>query len=243
MSFPALFIEPCSLCGVATTNTLPLCPGCRADLPGIESSCTCCGLPLPADAEQLHCGECQSGGSPFTLAVTPLYYQQPLSQLVTAFKHRRGLAQGQLLAHLLSDEIRDTYIERELPDVILPVPLHWQRWLWRGYNQSAELGKQLSGQLGIACETGLLKRLRRTPSQQGLSRPQRLRNLKDAFCLKKPLAFRRVALLDDVVTTGSTASEIARLLRVHGAEEVHLWAVARTPLSSAPERAVEMSGR
>lgn len=235
--------QHCMFCALVTTDKQLLCPACRADLPWIESGCLSCGLPLPASAEGLHCGECQGGDTAFARAVIPLFYQQPVSGLVTAFKHHRGLVQGRLLAQLLGDEVRDAYLGRELPEVILPVPLHWQRWLWRGYNQSAELGKQLSRQLGIPCQTDLLQRRRRTPSQQGLSRQQRLRNLNKAFCLKKPLHFRRVALLDDVVTTASTAGEIARLLHAHGANEVHLWAVARTPLSSVPERAVEMSGR
>jgi ComF family protein len=152
--------------------------------------------------------------------------------MLNTFKHHRGLAQGRLLAQLLSDEIRDQYIDHTLPEVIIPVPLHWQRFLWRGYNQSAELGRQLSRELGIPCHTQLLKRIRHTPSQQGLSRKQRLLNLKNAFVIKQALTFQRIALLDDVVTTGTTAMEIARFLRAQGAVEIHLWAIARTPVST-----------
>jgi len=221
--------QHCMLCGLASPNTLALCQGCRADLPWIESGCLTCGLPLPQAAEQFQCGECLAGESPLTLAVTPLFYQKPVSQMITAFKHRRGLAQGHLLAQLLADEIRDHYIDKELPEVIIPVPLHWQRWMWRGYNQSAELGKQLSRVLGLPCQNHLLRRVRRTPSQQALSRKQRLYNLKGAFRINHVIPYKRIALLDDVVTTGATTSEIARLLLKQGASEIHLWAIARTP--------------
>lgn len=225
-----LFIQHCTLCGFKTPGQLALCAGCKADLPWIESGCRTCGLPLPAAAEQFQCGECLGGNSPFTLAVTPLFYQKPLSRIITAFKHHHGLAQGRLLAQLLTDEIRDHYMDRELPEVIIPVPLHWQRWMWRGYNQSAELGKYLGKELGIPCHSHFLKRIRRTPSQQGLSRQQRLLNLKDAFQIKQEIPFLRIALLDDVVTTGSTAMEIAGSLRAQGIQEIHLWAIARTPV-------------
>lgn len=222
-------ITHCTLCGLGTPGRLTLCQGCRVDLPWIECSCVTCGLPLPAAAEQFQCGECLVGASVFSCAVTPFFYQKPIDTMITAFKHRHGLAQGRLLAQLLSDEIRDHYIDIELPEVIIPVALHWWRFMWRGYNQSAELGKQLSEQLGIPCQTDLLKRIRRTPSQQGLSREQRLRNLNGAFQLSRNISFRRVALLDDVVTTGSTANAIGELLLQQGVREVHLWAVARTP--------------
>jgi ComF family protein len=236
MVFPSI----CLLCG-ASPGRRPgqnLCLGCETDLPWITSPCRTCGLPLPAAAHQLQCGECLSSPPPFTFAMTPLLYCPPVSRLLTGFKHRRQLVQGALLGQLLARELRDHYLlcggnqqdaRMLMPELILPVPLHWSRWLWRGYNQSAELGKQLAKELQVPCRTDLLRRVRRTASQQGLSREQRLHNLKDAFQLARPLHCERVALLDDVVTTGSTAREIAGLLLQQGVKEIHLWAVARTP--------------
>jgi ComF family protein len=222
-------IAHCALCGLRTRNRQILCVNCKTDLPWIVSSCFTCGLPLPDAAEQFQCGECLVGNSPFSLAVTPLLYQKPVASMVTAFKHHRSLAQGRLLAQLLGEEIHDRYMDIDLPEVIIPVPLHWRRFMWRGYNQSAELGRQLGRQLHIPCQTNLLTRVRHTASQQGLSREQRLHNLTAAFQLSGKMTFKRIAVLDDVVTTGSTAATIARLLLQQGAEEIHLWAVARTP--------------
>ncbi len=235
LRMPGVYIPTsCTLCAAEVHHSIALCKGCKADLPWIASGCRSCGFPLPSGTHQLICGECLTEGTPFTLAITPLLYQKPIDRLITSFKHRRGFMQGHLLAQLLLDAIRDHYIDDDgieirLPDVIIPVPLHWQRFLWRGYNQSAELGKHLGKELNIPCRHDLIKRLRRTPSQQGLSREQRLHNLRDAFQIKQIIPFKRVALLDDVITTGATTHEIARLLLKHGAEEIHVWAIARTP--------------
>lgn len=210
-----------------------LCLACQNDLPWIRSACRGCGLPLPAGADTLHCGECLRQGSPFHDVLIPFCYDTPLRSLITGFKHRRQLLAGRLLSRLLAEAILDHYLPDTLPDLILPVPLHWRRWLWRGYNQSQELGEQLSQTLDIACRSNLLTRRHATPSQQGLNRRQRQLNLQKAFRLRGRLPAQRVALLDDVVTTGATARTLARLLQEQGAEEIHLWAIARTPVDKS----------
>jgi ComF family protein len=111
---------------------------------------------------------------------------------------------------------------------VLPVPLHWRRLRSRGFDQGLEIGKVLARRLNIPLSTAL-RRQRYTASQQALSREQRQRNLAGAFILRKPLPALRVALVDDVLTTGSTANEISALLQNAGVEEVHVWAIARTP--------------
>lgn len=233
--FPGSLPSHCLLCEAPCGPPRRwLCPACRDDLPWIRSACRGCGLPLPAGAEQLHCGECLRQGSPFREVLIPFRYDAALRPLLTGFKHRRQLLAGRLLAQLLAETIEDHYLPETLPELILPVPLHWRRWLWRGYNQSQQLGEQLSRTLGIPCRSDLLTRHRATPSQQGLNRRQRLHNLQQAFGLRAALPAQRVALLDDVVTTGATTQALAVLLQQHGVREIHLWAVART--------AVEKSG-
>jgi len=168
------FLSICLLCDAPTGRDRNLCPACEAGLPWIASACRACGLPLPEHSDKLHCGECLQVPSPFELAITPLHYRKPLSQLITGFKHQHQLIAGELLASLLGQEIRDHYLLsggnrvnalKLMPEVILPVPLHWTRWLHRGYNQSAVLGKQLERMLDIPCHTDILKRVQRTPSQ------------------------------------------------------------------------------
>lgn len=236
----SLLPPTCLLCGSPCPHTdRDLCPGCDADLPWIHAGCQTCALPLPPGADQLQCGECLTDAPPFQLAIIPLQYRDPVGRLVTGFKHRRQLQHGKLLGELLGRELQDHYLlsggnrrhmREVMPELILPVPLHWTRWWWRGYNQSALLGRQIGRQLGLPCRDDILQRVRRTPSQQGLGRAERLHNLQQAFCVTKPVPYRRVALLDDVVTTGATSMEIGHLLLQHGVEEVHLWAIARTPV-------------
>lgn len=224
----------CVLCGGPCARTRPgLCIGCHGSLPWIESACRSCGLALPKAADQLHCGECLGNPPPFQQTVAPFYYASPVRQWITGFKHHSQLHSGQLLGQLLLETLRDHYLDTPLPEVILPIPLHWKRLLWRGYNQSAELGKQLARHLDLPCRTDLLKRIRSTASQQDLSRAQRLRNLENAFQVKAHFPFTRVALLDDVVTTGSTARTVGRLLHQQGVTEIHLWAIARTPVDKS----------
>lgn len=224
------FIVRCTLCDGPGS---PLCSSCRGDLPWIDSACRGCGLPLPAGANQLHCGACLETPSLFQQVVAPFYYATPVRQWITGFKHQSQLHSGHLLGQLLLETLQDHYLDTPLPEAILPIPLHWKRLLWRGYNQSAELGKLLARHLGIPCRTDLLKRVRSTPSQQGSGREQRQRNLQRAFVVPSPIPFQRIALLDDVVTTGATVQTAARVLLLNGAQEIHLWTIARTPVDKS----------
>lgn len=118
-----------------------------------------------------------------------------------------------------------------LPDVIAPVPMHWRRKLSRGFNHCEQLAEQLGQSLQRPVFNGL-RRIRHSPPQQGLSAEQRRRNLQGAFALrgKQSVKGLSIALLDDVVTTGSTAEALSQLLLAAGAREVHIWSLARTPL-------------
>ncbi|MCW8908267.1 MAG: phosphoribosyltransferase family protein, partial [Sedimenticola sp.] len=116
-----------------------------------------------------------------------------------------------------------------LPERLLPVPLHPVRLRQRGYNQSLELARPLARRLGIALEQNSCHRVLDTRPQADLPRRQRLHNLQRAFRLSHPPEARHIALVDDVVTTGSTVNELARLLLRAGVQRVDVWAVARTP--------------
>lgn len=126
-----------------------------------------------------------------------------------------------------------TYPQQKLmlPDVIVPVPMHWRRKLSRGFNHCEQLAEQLGQSLQLPVFKGL-RRIRNSPPQQGLSAAQRHRNLQGAFALqgKQSVEGLSIALLDDVITTGSTAEAISQLLLAAGARDVHIWSLARTPL-------------
>jgi ComF family protein len=135
------------------------------------------------------------------------------------------------LARLLGQCLTLALLEQgaERPELILPVPLHRARLRSRGYNQALEIAREVSTGLAIPLDTHSCERLLATSPQVGLDERERRRNVRGAFGLAQPLAAQHVAILDDVVTTGSTVAELALTLKRAGIERVDVWAVARTP--------------
>ncbi|HEX9207898.1 MAG TPA: hypothetical protein VF851_06655 [Steroidobacteraceae bacterium] len=152
-----------------------------------------------------------------------------MSQLVLDLKYEAALANARVLGTLLGDAIERERLH-DAVEVIVPMPLHVDRLFDRGFNQSHEIARFTARRLGLASAPGLLRRHRPTRPQVGLSRDERIDNVRGAFAADRVrLAGRRVALLDDVVTTGSTVAEAARALLAAGAAAVDAWAVARAP--------------
>lgn len=228
--------NPCLLCGEPSSGER-LCAGCALALPYLEQApyrCELCALPLEGEAR--YCGRCLSAPPPFERCRAAFRYDYPLDHLIHHFKYHRRLAHGRALADLLAEHLWAARAEADKdawPELLIPVPMHWSRRLRRGFNQTELIAQDLARQLDIPMHSRLCRRRRRTPAQQGLSRRERERNLHRAFTLvpaaHRLLAGRRVALLDDVVTTASTARELSGLLLEAGAVEVEVWALARTP--------------
>jgi ComF family protein len=145
--------------------------------------------------------------------------------MVTRLKFGHELVFARVLGTLLARSLQP---DLGLPQLIVPVPLHRKRLLQRGFNQSAEIARHLAPRLGMKVESRLLHRLRDTSAQSGLDAAARARNLDQAFgiAVGRPVP-RHVALLDDVLTTGSTAAAAARMLKSAGCERVDLWVCAR----------------
>ena len=215
----------CWLCGASGCTGRELCHGCLLDLPWLLMACTRCAQPLPA-AEASLCPRCLRRPPPFQRVFAPFLYATPVDLLIQGFKFRADLPAGRLLAELLADHLQD---EQELPELLLPVPLHPRRLRERGFNQAWEITRVLGRRLGLAVDATLLSRLRHTEAQRELIGKQRRRNVRGAFGLARPLPARHVAIVDDVLTTGHTAMELARMLRRAGADRVDVWVVARTP--------------
>ncbi|MGI1680018.1 MAG: hypothetical protein K6L75_14850 [Cellvibrionaceae bacterium] len=117
----------------------------------------------------------------------------------------------------------------EYPDIITPVPLHWRRQLTRSFNQSAFIAQQLSRHSGIPA-ANISKRVTATPKQQRLKRSQRLKNLKGTFQVDgSKVANKKVAIIDDVMTTGATVESLSAALKKAGALQVEVWCLGRTP--------------
>ncbi len=216
----------CLLCGIAGDDALDLCVGCRTDLPANDSPCGRCGLPLSGDARTRGvCGGCLRRPPPFVSATIPFLYRSPIDELIRGLKFDARLERARLLGMLLSRALTG----RRTPSAIVPVPLHRDRLRARGFNQALEIGRPVGRALRIPVLSSALRRTHRTTPQTGLPAAARRRNVRGAFEAAAPLPFDRVALLDDVVTTGATIADAARACRRAGALEVEVWAVARTP--------------
>jgi ComF family protein len=200
----ALWPSNCILCGGAGDEDIDLCRDCAADLPRNEPPCA----------------------PPFSSSFVPFRYAYPLDHLVRGLKYRNELACGRVLGQLFAKRLLEA--RAPLPEAIVPVPLAPGRYRQRGYNQASELALPIRRATGLELRSDIVIRQRETIEQAGLDRKARLRNVTGAFAAVAPLHARHVAILDDVVTTGSTVRELAQVLRQAGAERIAVWAIART---------------
>jgi ComF family protein len=220
----AVFPPRCLLCGARGSNGRDLCEGCAADLPRNRVCCARCALPLKAAAAL--CGECIKREPPFAATFAPFEYAHPLDLLLVRLKFSRNLAAGRVLAQLALDAFNENAIA--MPQAIVPVPLHLDRLRERGYNQAQELARPLAQKLGVPVRE-LLIRVRATAAQSDLVATERRRNVRGAFEVIANELPAHVALVDDVMTTGTTVRECARTLRRAGVERVDVWVLARAP--------------
>jgi ComF family protein len=217
----------CLLCGRAGAGDVDLCSDCAADLPRNDPACVVCAEPFSAGAiEGRVCGECLRDPPPFDSSFVPYRYAYPLDHLVRGLKFRNELACGRVLGEVFAACLLAR--GEPLPAMLVPVPLAPRRYRERGYNQASELALAIRRVTGVAVRTDTVTRLRETAEQAGLDRKARRKNVRGAFTAVAPLRARSVAILDDVVTTGSTVRELAAVLREAGAEQVVVWAIART---------------
>lgn len=180
------------------------------------------------------CGRCQHTPPPFRRCIAAVDYGFPWDRLVARFKFQQQAELAGLLAGVLFDAVQQA--QHAPVDAVLPVPLSDARLAERGYNQAWELARRIAAKLGPPAHADWLLRLRDTPHQVGLHRQDRERNLRavrDALWVPPAaaiaLAGRHLALVDDVMTTGSTATAASQALLAAGAASVQVWVLARTP--------------
>lgn len=236
--FVDLVLPPrCPGCGGTVETQGTFCAPCWGSLRFLEAGegCACCGEPAGADVafDGWRCGRCMADPPPFSRARAAFVYGGAIRRAVLAFKHRDRTELAAMLARHMARAAADMLAspEAERGAVLVPVPLHrWRLWR-RGYNQAALLAQELARQTGREWLPDALERVRRTRTQQGLSRAERLRNLRGAFQVaprqRERIRGRAVVLIDDVLTTGSTAQRCAQALLRAGAVEVRVLTLAR----------------
>ncbi len=225
--FSSLFLpNTCLLCGLYPSEH-GICQACENDLPWQTFYCPQCAEPM---AHSTLCGRCLKDAYPFDQAYIPFRYEGAIKSLITELKFHEKLLVGDLLAHLLINYF-NAHTHFILPDYLLPVSLHPKRLQERGFNQALEISKRLSKVWKIPLLRHPLKKVFHTLPQSGQSKKARQKNLHGVFKFKGDLTGKHVGLVDDVVTTGSTASEIAQVLKHAGAKRVTIIAVARTAIT------------
>lgn len=225
----------CLLCRHPGNGQLPLCEDCHADLPWLTSACRRCAEPLVPGTGIALCGRCLQRPPPWQLALSPLRYEFPVTQLIHAGKEEASVPSLRLLTRLFTDRFGER-IREDPPQVLVPVPLHWSRLYARGYNQAAEIAWWLGHELGIEVALNSCNRPQPTPHQQGQSARQRRRNPGLAFTAERlPETVSKVALVDDVITTGSTLNALGQALRAANPNlTLEAWSLARTPAPTSP---------
>jgi ComF family protein len=205
------------------------CPNCHQKLFTDPHPCCprCAGTIGPFALIDGRCRACRDESLAFEQAVRLGPYDGLLREVILRLKHQTGEVLAELLGEYWADAAAARFAQLQC-DVIVPVPLHWIRRWRRGYNQSASLGRGLSMRLGIPRQSWL-RRVRNTPEQTKQTLAGRRANVRGAFRVRSGVALqgRSVLLVDDVMTTGATAGEAARVLRKSGASRVAVAALAR----------------
>ena len=222
----------CAVCRAWSHRTI--CEACLDLYAQPQPRCWTCAarLPLALNGEpRPHCGRCLTDPPPLDRTVAALDYRFPWDGLLQHFKYHQALDLRASLLERLNTAL--TAAQVDAPDWLLPVPLSATRLRERGYNQSYELAKALAWQRVLRCDPEMLLRVRHNTPQAGLKLDARAANVRGVFAVEPLKATKlrgtRVALLDDVMTSGATLFELARVLLQAGAMSVQAWVLARTP--------------
>jgi ComF family protein len=227
-----IFPPRCITCGVILEEhgPLPFCPQCTAGIRYIHSPlCPRCGIPFTTPEKEDHfCGECLVTQRPFALARAVGLYEETLLTAVHLFKYRGRIGIGKVLGGIMADFAGGIW-DMKVFSVIIPVPLHRKRLRERGFNQAVILARKISKRFALPLDFLTLRRQLFTAPQVGLGREERSVNVRGAFTVRKPerTAGKRVLLVDDVYTTGSTLLECTRTLLDAGADSVAILTLAR----------------
>lgn len=221
-----LWAGNCLLCHAAVPAGKDLCTGCERSLPRLQWPCPRCAAPgAVVETSKAICGECQKQTPAYDYTRAVFRYASPVDRLIQHLKYHHRLDLSRVLGGYLAQHL--CALEDPLPDVMLPVPLHAARLRDRGYNQSLEIARVTARELGIPLDWQGAWRTRSTAPQTELPREQRRKNVRGAFQASRAFAGQRIAVVDDVMTSGHTVNALAESLLQSGAREVRVWVVAR----------------
>jgi ComF family protein len=227
---PIFFPYYCILCAQPADQLRDLCIDCDQYLPRLKQCCQQCAEPIVgASIASTFCGQCLKSPPSYDKTLALFEYKAPVSNLIAGLKFQKKLSYARLLGEMMGEWLLMQYqSSMTLPDCIIPIPLHYKKLRMRGFNQTLEIARPIAKLLKIPVLPFLHQRIKNTVFQAKMSLSQRRLNVKGVFVQKKVLPFKKVAILDDVMTTGSTVEQFSQMLRKNGAEEITIWCCART---------------
>lgn len=225
-----LFKSQCVLCDASVDRKVSLCEACREDLPWVEHACRFCALPIEVDLDGNICGQCIAQKPYADYALNVFHYSNPVDYLISRMKFQQQLSETAVLADLLKNFILNEVLEHGLPEAFIPVPLYKKRLSKRGFNQSLEIIKPLARDKNIPILLSAIERSSETQEQTYLNKQQRKKNVSGCFSLLEKPLHSHIVIVDDVVTTGATTNELAKLLKNSGVKKIGVWSLARAEI-------------
>ena len=214
---------PCMACYRPTDiPDICYCSDCYQNLPFLSNHCHVCSQQLIVGQD--FCGRCILRPPNFDESFCAFEYASPIREAISKLKYQDSPETARHLGRLFADQIRQA--ELEMPELLVPVPIHINRLRSRGYNQSLLLTKELSKSLDIPLSNKLISKVVDTPPQASLTKKERKKNLRESFKLNQVIKHKNIAIIDDVYTTGATATEITKILKRNGVDYVQVWGLA-----------------
>jgi ComF family protein len=231
--------------GEPETANQCICDACVSELPWLHNQCQQCAVPLVAS--DVLCPDCQSTPPAYRRCISAFTYQAPIDNIILKLKNDPYTSEIKQLTALLAERIIHSYQQAAtaIPQMVIPMPLHWRKMAQRGFNQSQIIGNLLSNyflyqhKTSLKIHSDICQRISNSQAQHTLDKKQRARSVKNAFSVSAQtdhsVKGQTVAVLDDVVTTGATANSIASAVLKAGAKQVDIWCLARTSWNNSTQ--------
>jgi ComF family protein len=219
-----VFPPTCLLCNLSS-NVFDICEPCAISLEKNSNCCYRCGETFESSISAPKiCGKCIYTPPAYDETHAPFIFQSGMRYLIHNLKFHKSYKNSRLLGRLISESLQNA---TGLPELIIPVPLHPIRYRQRGFNQSLEIARTVSNQLKIPLDYSSCQRRKYTLQQSDLPAKRRKNNLQNAFTIARPIKADHIVILDDVMTTGATANELAATIKKSGVSRVDVWVCAR----------------
>lgn len=214
----------CFGCKTIIKEASAFCEVCYQELPFQSRTCAHCGQIFAADTD--YCGRCINAPPFYDECFCPFEYQTPIKDLICALKYNDKAEYAKMIGRLLASEVKQHQIS--IPEAIIPVPIHISRLRSRGFNQAKLIADEVGRELNIKVFNNVITKTKATLPQAQQSLINRKKALHNCFAIQKKLSAQNVAIIDDVVTTGSTVNEIAKILKKNGVDYIQVWGLAHT---------------